>query len=79
MNLKKIKDISSRAIAGAGIVYTVGTVPIAKDVTPDLVKDMREHQKNLLYERGNHIRQTTTRSYTPAVALDKRTSKNLRK
>ena len=79
MNLKKIKDISSRAIAGTGIIYTVGTVPITKDATPDLVKDMREHQKSLLQRRGDHIRQTTTRTYTPGTTLDKRTSRRLRK
>lgn len=79
MDIKKLKQIAGRAAASAGLAYNVGTVPIAKDATPDLIKDMREHEKSLMQQRGAQIRETTIRNYTPTPALDKRTSKKLRK
>lgn len=79
MNIKKLKSVGGRALAGASLVYTVGTVPITKDATPDLIKDMRNYEKSLMKQRGAQNRETTTRDFSPETVLDKRTAKKLRK
>jgi len=80
MNIKKVTAAGKRLGAAAGIITNLTTVPVTKDVTPTLPKQVAKYSKEVrLAETRRRISRQITKDLKPTSALDKGTSKRLRK
>lgn len=75
----KIPKKIGRGITAANIAFNLTSMPIHKDGTPDAVKIEQQYSKMIADRQATRIRAETIKTYTPAIALDKRTSRKLRK
>ncbi|RHW22778.1 hypothetical protein D0Z08_31200 [Nocardioides immobilis] len=80
MGFKKITDIGKKVLVSGQIATNVATVPVTKDLTPTLTKQVAKYSKDVrLPETRREIERQIKKDMRPVAALDKRSSKRLRK
>lgn len=75
----KLPKKIGRGITAANIALNLASIPIHKDGTPDAVKIENQYSKMIADRQKTRISAETIKTYTPAITLDKRTSRKLRK
>lgn len=80
MDIKKLTKAATRAWSAGQIAATIATTPLPPDGSTNLTKQYSSYAKHVkLSDINREIKKTTTNTYTPTPALDRRTAGKLRK